>query len=276
MNYRHAYHAGNHTEIFKHSILAMLVEHLLKKPQPFMVLDTHAGIGLYDLESEEALRTGEKAGGAEKIFSTGIASSKRYMDLLHEMNDGELKIYPGSPEIVRRLLRDEDRLVACELHPADCATLAARYRRDARVTVHERSGYEAVKALLPPREKRGLVFIDPPFEARDEAQAMIGALSVGLRKWAGGIFCLWYPVKDDTIGDTLAAAVRAANYPKALKAEFRPFRKDNLSLSGSGVILCNAPWGISERIRALCADLVPLLGDRHASWSLAWLTDKNE
>ncbi|MEY9326236.1 23S rRNA (adenine(2030)-N(6))-methyltransferase RlmJ [Sinorhizobium fredii] len=276
MNYRHAYHAGNHTEVFKHAILVMLLEHLTQKTQPFMVLDTHAGVGLYDLESEQAQRTGEKVDGVEKIYDVGIPSCQRYFDIIKSINPGKLRHYPGSPEISRHMLRPTDRLIACELHPDDYLELEDRYRFDRRVTVQNRSGYDAINALLPPVEKRGLVFVDPPFEQKDEVQSMISALKKGLRKWSTGIFCFWYPIKDSKIGDALADAVVSAQYPKALRIEFLPFKKDGMNLAGSGIIICNTPWKMDEKATLLCRDIAPKLGDGRGTWSIKWLTEERE
>ncbi len=271
MNYRHAFHAGNHTEVFKHAALSFVLEQLVQKPQPFAVLDTHAGIGLYDLTSDEALRTGEYEEGVAKVFSAGLKSASAYAGLIAAMNPTGLAAYPGSPEIVRRFLREHDRLMACELHPADSEALKARYRDDQRISVHHRDGYEAVRGLLPPPERRGLVLMDPPFEQRDEASRMAQALSQGLRRWPNGIFMAWYPVKDGQIGESLAQAA-AAPWPKALRAEFLPYPREGLTLAGGGLIICNTPWKLDERLSALCAELSGLLGDGHATWSVEWLT----
>lgn len=269
MNYRHAYHAGNHTELFKHAILVMLLEHLLDKPKPFMVLDTHAGVGLYDLEGPEALRTGEKAEGIERIYEAGLAACPRYGEIVRQVNEGkELRRYPGSPEIIRRMLRPGDRLIACELHPEDHAALAARHGGRRGVTVIHRDGYEVMNALVPPPERRGLVFIDPPYERREETEFALVALRRAIRKWETGIFCLWYPIKDNAIGDRLAAFAGEAGWPKSLRLECRPFRQDGVRLCGSGMILCNAPWTLPDRAGALMAELCARLGDGQGEWSL--------
>jgi 23S rRNA (adenine2030-N6)-methyltransferase len=272
MNYRHAFHAGNHTEVFKHAALVFVLEHLLQKPQPFMVLDTHAGLGTYDLTSIEAQKTGEFEQGAARVFGGELAAAPAYLDLLAAMNPEGLRAYPGSPEIVRRMLREDDRLVACELHPADAELLKRRYRDDARVAVHYRDGYEAIGAFTPPPERRGLVFIDPPYEEKDEGRRLAGALTAGLKKWPTGIFFAWYPIKDRKIADTLADAAVANGFPKALRAEFLTRPQDGLSLAGGGLLVCNAPWRLDERLNALCEELSPLLGDGAASGSVEWLT----
>jgi 23S rRNA (adenine2030-N6)-methyltransferase len=270
MNYRHAFHAGNHADVFKHAALVFILERLLEKPQPFAVLDTHAGIGLYDLTSEEAARSPEFEDGVGRIFGRGLQSAPAYTGLIAAMNPSGLKAYPGSPEIVRRLLREADRLIACELHPADFEALKARYRAEPRIAVHHRDGYEAVGGLLPPPERRGLVLIDPPFERKDETARLIRALTQGLRKWPTGVFMAWYPLKDPAVGEALTEA--AASFPKALRAEFLPYAPDEASLPGSGVLVCNAPFRLEEKLTGLCEELSGVLGSGRARWSVQALT----
>jgi 23S rRNA (adenine2030-N6)-methyltransferase len=272
MNYRHAFHAGNHLDVFKHVALVFVLEWLRQKPQPFAVLDTHAGLGAYDLTCEEAQRTREYEDGAGRIVGPGLESAPAYVDLLRRLNPSALAIYPGSPEIVRHFLRGQDRLIACELHPEDAAALKARYRADRRIAVHQRDGYEAIGAFTPPKERRGLVLIDPPYEARDEGERLARSIAGGLRKWPGGTFMAWYPIKDSLIGDALARATRAGAFPKVLRAEFLPYPRDNVSLAGGGLIVCNAPWRLDERLTALCEELGGLLGDGAASSRIDWLT----
>ena len=272
MNYRHAFHAGNHADVFKHAALSFVLEWLRQKPAPFAVLDTHAGIGVYDLTSEGARRTGEFEDGVGRVFAPGLASAPGYAALLREMNPDGLATYPGSPEIVRRYLRAEDRLIACELHPEDAAALKRRYRGDGRVFVHHRDGYEAIGALLPPKERRGLVLIDPPFERKDEGARLADALAAALRRWPNGTLMAWYPIKDGLIGAALARAAGEARFPKALRAEFSPYPRDNVTLSGGGLIIVNAPWKLDQRLQALCEELGGLLGDGRGAWSVERLT----
>jgi 23S rRNA (adenine2030-N6)-methyltransferase len=273
MNYRHAFHAGNHADVFKHAALTLVLEHLRAKPQPFAVLDTHAGVGAYDLGSEAARKTKEHAAGVGLVFEPGLAAAPAYSEMLRAMNpDGVLAAYPGSPEITRRLLRDHDRLIACELHPDDVETLRRRYRADPRVSVHHRDGYEAAGALLPPAERRGLVLIDPPFERADETARLIAALGVGLRRWPTGVFMAWYPVKDAAIGNALAAAAKTTPFPKTLRAEFLAYPRDGVGMAGGGLLIVGAPWKLDEKLEALCRELQPLLGEGRGSWAVDWLT----
>jgi 23S rRNA (adenine2030-N6)-methyltransferase len=273
MNYRHVFHAGNHADVFKHAALTLLLDHLLQKPAPFAVLDTHAGVGVYDLNSEGALKTREFEQGVAKVLGRPLAAAPRYAELIAAMNPDGLAVYPGSPEIARRLLRADDRLICCELNPAEFEALKARYRGERRIAVHHRDGYEAMGALLPPRERRGLVLIDPPYEAPDEAERLVQALGNGLRRWPTGVFCAWYPVKDGQIGDYLALAAQAAPFPKALRAEFSPFAPDEASLPGAGLLICNAPWKLDEKLRALCSELGGLIGTGRGSWRVEALTE---
>ena len=266
MNYRHAFHAGNHTEVFKHAALTLILEHLLQKSKPFAVLDSHGGIGVYDLQSDEAMRTNERDAGVNKVFGHPLTSAPMYSNALESLNEEDLRFYPGSPELVRRVLRDHDRLIVCELHPEDGAVLKQRYRRDRRVYVHNRDGYEAIGAMLPPAERRGLVFIDPPFEGKDELDRLAKALKSGFRKWATGIYAIWYPIKDATLGDRVSNAIRDAGFKNAVRAEFCPFRCDGVRLAGSGMAICNPPWMLEDRLQRLCAELAVLIGGNFASW----------
>lgn len=268
MNYRHAFHAGNHTEVFKHAALTLILEHLLQKPKPFAVLDTHGGIGVYDLQSDEAMRTNERDAGVDKVFGRPLSSAPMYSNALESLNEQDLRFYPGSPELVRRALREDDRLIVCELHPEDGAVLKQRYRRDRRVYVHHRDGYEAVGAMLPPAERRGLVFVDPPFEGKDESDRIAKALKSGFRKWATGIYAIWYPIKDTTLGDRVSNAIRDAGFKNAIRAEFCPFRRDGVTLAGSGMAICNPPWKLEERLQRLCAELAVLIGGDFATWAV--------
>lgn len=271
MNYRHAYHAGNHTEVFKHAVLAALLEHLRSKPAPFMALDTHAGIGIYDLRSEEALKTMEAGAGIGRVARSSAPALKPYLDIVHALNGSAVETYPGSPEIARRLLRDKDRLIACELHPEDAARLKSTFRGDRRVAVHHRDGYEAVRAFCPPPERRGLVFMDPPFERADEARLLTRALAEGVRKWPSGIFAAWYPIKGPRLGAAIAEQAAAMTIRPTLVVEFTPFARSDDFLSGSGMLICNPPWKIDERIKSICSDLLSIIGDGEGGWSLDWI-----
>lgn len=281
MNYRHAYHAGNHADVLKHVLLLALLEALARKSAPYFVLDTHAGRGVYDLQAEEAGKTGEADDGVARLLSwarnarplpTAIA---RYRTALQVEADGagDRHRYPGSPLLTARALREGDRLAACELHPEDAAALKTLFQRDPRVGVHQRDGYGAIAALLPPKEKRGLVLIDPPYEAQGaEFDAVLAALRDGLTRWPTGIFAVWYPIKQRR---TLLPFLRkAAALParQMLLAEVLVRKDDSpLRMNGSGMLILNPPWQIDSEIASALPGLVTALGEPGARHRVEWL-----
>ncbi len=207
MNYRHAYHAGNFADVLKHAVLVLCLEHLKKKPASFRVIDTHAGVGTYRLDTRETASTGEWQDGIARLWqatqggtklNTPFAAFAPYLSEIARANGAtqQLTQYPGSPSLIAGLLRAGDLLVANELHPDDNARLATAFAKDRHVKVMAMDGYTAVKSLLPPAEKRGLVLIDPPFEQPGEFQRMTDALRNGLARFKGGTYVLWYPIKD--------------------------------------------------------------------------------
>ena len=275
MNYRPAFHAGNFADVFKHAILTMLVEHLGRKDKPFAVLDTHAGVGRYDLRAEAAERTGEYRDGIARLLDAPDppACLDRYLGIVRDLNrGGRLRFYPGSPWIARAMLRPGDRLELAELHPVDAATLAAEMRGDRRVRVHAMDGYAMLKSFLPPRERRGLVLIDPPFEARDEFARLARGLAQACRRWATGLYAVWYPVKEPDQVARFRDAVRAAPLPPALDAEFRVGEADAPGLRACGLLLLNPPWLLEEQLRGCLPFLARLLAQGPgAGWRLEWL-----
>jgi 23S rRNA (adenine2030-N6)-methyltransferase len=266
MNYRHAFHAGNHADVLKHVVLTRLLAYLNRKEKPYRVIDAHGGIGVYALDGVEAGKTLEWEGGIGKMaapFAPEVeALLEPYRHVIAALNwDGALRSYPGSPEIAARMMRDADRLIANELHPEDKALLAAHFRRDRRVTVTELDAETCVKAYLPPPERRGLILIDPAYEQKDEAGKAARMLTEGLKRFATGIFVLWYPLKVKGDDETCLQAARALGVPGTLMAELRireAFKEGGLA--GSGVIVVNAPWKLDEDLRALLPALAARLG----------------
>lgn len=259
MNYRHSYHAGNFADVLKHAVMALVIDHLKRKDTPFRVLDTHAGRGLYDLGSPEAAKTGEAANGIVRLLAEPDppAALAPYLDAVTGLNGGgEVRRYPGSPWLARRLMRPADRLVAAELHPEDAAALAAQFRRDRQVAVHRADGYRSVKAFLPPPERRGLTLIDPPFEEPGEFERLADALIQARRRFATGIVVAWYPIKDPApvarfhqeiqgMGDNATAVIELL-----VRAPM-----DRLRLNGCGLVVVNPPWQLAETV----AELLPFL-----------------
>ncbi len=270
MNYRHAFHAGNHCDVVKHVALCLVLDRLRAKEKPFAVLDTHAGRGLYDLESEAALKTGEHIGGVARVLADPAppAAIRPYLEAVRRANPfGGSRWYPGSPIIIADALRHGDSAKFCELHPEERAALEASLAGRRGVRVFDRDGYQAARAFLPPAERRGLVLIDPPFEQPGEFDRLAEALAEGLKRWATGVFMIWRPVKDaagwrrflsatETVGDTLI-----------LDLNIRGPVPDKLT--GSGLFIVNPPYGLSESL----TEALPWLAARlaigpGAGWSL--------
>jgi 23S rRNA (adenine2030-N6)-methyltransferase len=269
MNYRHSYHAGNHTEVFKHSVLVLLLQHLLKKPGPFMVLDTHAGAGLYDLTSNDAEKTGEAQDGIGRIIGRDVPAASAYLDLIRRLNPTGLRNYPGSPVIVQAFLREHDSLVACELRKDDAATLRRNFKDDRRVSAHCRDGYEAINAFLPLPTRRGLVFIDPPFERPDEFARLADGLNSGIQKWPTGTFLAWYPIKTCSEIRQLHTPYLPQN-PPTLSCQLLRDSVDGVRLAGSGVIICNPPWRFENKLTVLCSELLRSFGAQAGTYTLDW------
>lgn len=276
MNYRHAFHAGNFADVLKHVVLTRIVEYLKRKEAGFFVLDTHAGRGRYDLRGEEAERTGEAIVGIGRLFGVAVPESVRpYLDAVGAVQDEReaLRWYPGSPRIVRALMRPQDRLFAAELHPEDAAALKAEFAGDRRVRTFAIDGYQAIKAYLPPSERRGLVLIDPPFESADEFSRLVSALGDGLKRWATGTFLAWYPIKhrrqvDDFLSET---AVSCRPRP-TLCIELLLRRPDGILLAGCGLVVVNPPFVLEEEMSGLLPFLAKALRDGPAPTTrLEWL-----
>lgn len=276
MNYRHIYHAGNFADVIKHVMLVGLLEQLQAKPKGLCYFDTHAGIGLYDLDSEQAQKTEEYRSGIAQLMTASDLPPllQRYLALVRGCNSEDgLRHYPGSPWLARQLLREQDRAVLFELHQEDAAKLKLHFARDPQVAVHADDGYRAVRPFLPPKEGRGLLLMDPPFEAADEFERMIAALVAVHRAWRGGVFGLWYPLKDPAAIRDFHAGLVASGIRKILLTEVAVLPEDVPNrLNGSGMIIVNPPW----RFDAVLDEVLPVLGrvlgaDGNAEVRLRWL-----
>jgi 23S rRNA (adenine2030-N6)-methyltransferase len=287
MNYRHAYHAGNHADVLKHILMLRAFTQLKKKGKPFLFLDAHAGVGLYALWGDEALKTLEWQDGVGRFYDASgkpvllpadcEALLSPWREAIAAVNAAgqPLSHYPGSPGFALASLRQSDRILLNELHPEDHGRLADFGLRDARVKVVEGDAAIAVKAHLPPPERRGFILIDPPYEVNDEARRAVQMLRDGYRRFATGAFALWYPVTGDRLSEQVAAHAKDLGLAKMLKVELLVRRAvPEGGLAGSGLILVNPPWPLADEL----AVLGPALRDRMrqddgARWSLDWLTD---
>jgi 23S rRNA (adenine2030-N6)-methyltransferase len=275
MNYRHGFHAGNFADVVKHSLLAMLLEALNRKPAPWAYLDTHAGAGAYDLHAEAAQRTGEALGGIGRLWPARgklPAAAERLCSIVATLNPdlaaGTLpRVYPGSPRIAAALARPDDRVLLAELHPEEAYLLRGELRGFATAAVHERDGYEMLKALTPPKERRGLVLIDPPYEKADEFETVAAALIAAHRHWASGTYALWYPIKDDSARRRFLRRLEQSGLRKILLTELHLPPQEGLS--GTGLLVVNPPWQFDTEARECLTALVPVLGAERSE--VRWL-----
>lgn len=265
MNYRHAFHAGNFADVHKHAVLARILWHLREKATAFRVVDTHAGAGRYDLSGEEANRTGEWRDGIGRLRAATLRPDIRallapYLDALgHAASEPSAHIYPGSPALALALMRPQDRLVACEAEPEAAGRLATLLAKDRRAKAIAIDGWTGLIANIPPKERRGLVLIDPPFEQPDEFSHAAEQLAAAHRKWPTGLFMLWYPIKDRSEPDRLAERLRDAVIPKLLRAELSVAPAGPERLSGSGLVIVNPPWRLPDELNLLQPALATLL-----------------
>jgi 23S rRNA (adenine2030-N6)-methyltransferase len=272
MNYRHAFHAGSFADVIKHIVLTRILLYLQEKPAPFRVIDSHAGAGLYDLSGEEAARSGEWLTGVARVMQARFSDKALplvtpYLDIVRAFNaKAALAAYPGSPLIARALLRPQDRLTACEIEPGARKQLIDALRRDTQARVVDLDGWTALSAFVPPKERRGLVLIDPPFEAKDEFERLAAGFGEAFHKWPTGAYLLWYPVKSRRAADALAhhvareaEAVRPAG--KCLRLEFSvaPQQPDG-PLASTGLLMVNPPWTLASELKTILPELEKPLG----------------
>ena len=272
MNYRHAFHAGGFADVVKHIVLVRILTHLQEKPAAFRIIDTHAGAGVYDLTGEEAQRTGEFLTGIARVMQARFSEAvlplvAPYLDIVRAFNPpAQLAAYPGSPLIARALLRPQDRLTACEVEPKARKRLIEALRRDPQARVVDLDGWTALRAFVPPKERRGLVLIDPPYEDKDEFVRLADGFAEAFSKWPTGSYLLWYPAKSRRATDGLARSVAeiAAGGPspaKCLRLEFSaaPQAADS-ALVSAGLLLVNPPWMLMAELKAILPELEKPLG----------------
>lgn len=273
--YRHLFHAGNFADVFKHSLLTQLVIALEKKEKPFFVLDTHAGIGRYDLSHEWAQKNAEYKTGIALVYERNDAPKAfvPYLEIVRAENRGHpLRIYPGSPLIVRRLLRPIDRMMLTELNRKDCEALAAVFERDQRVKVQLMDGYQALRAFLPPKERRGLVFIDSSFDRSREFDRLTEGLVEAHRRFATGMYALWYPLMEPLAMRAFERGLVATGIRRMLQLEIMVLPEDwSGSMRGCGMVVVNPPFGFEDTARGMLEWLQPLLaqegaGGRRVRW----------
>jgi 23S rRNA (adenine2030-N6)-methyltransferase len=266
MNYRHAFHAGNFADVHKHSVLARILVYLRAKPAAFRVLDTHAGLDRYDLFAPEPSRGGEWQAGIGRVWEAARQGTTPpllapYLEAVGAFNaDGILRTYPGSPLIAQHLLRRQDRLIACELEPRAASALDRALHADARAKAISIDGWTALGAYLPPKERRGLVLVDPPFEDKADFALLSSALAMAHRKWPSGIYLLWYPIKEREGPDALARRLKQAGAPNVLRSELTlRLPRSAPGLIGTGLIVVNPPFTLERDLRSFMPALAEIL-----------------
>ncbi len=272
MNYRHAYHAGNFADVLKHVVLSRVLTYMKQKPQPFRVIDTHAGAGRYDLESEEATKTGEWRDGIGRLLEAEVGPDVAellapYLDAVQALGGpAPITSYPGSPLLARYLMRPEDVLIANELHPEEARTLGGVLGRRAGSKVLQLDAYTALKSLLPPKERRGVILIDPPFEDRAEFDRLGGALDEALKRFATGVYVIWYPVKGETFADAFASRYLGRGELNVLDVRLAISEPEpGLGLTESGVLVVNSPYTLERDLAVLMPVLSTILSEGKGS-----------
>lgn len=281
MNYRHGFHAGNFADVFKHALLTRLLLYLTRKEAPFRVIDTHAGEGAYDLYADEAERTQEWRGGVGHLVELNSADARMrellapYLDILGPLDaESRPQAYPGSPLIAQKLMREQDRAIFCELRPDAYESLRARFARDKRVKTIHIDGYVGLSAYVPPKERRGLVLVDPPFEKRDEFARLFATFVEAYRKWPTGIYALWHPIKGETETRRFVDTLRTSGVKRILRLDLSVGgAPGDERLRRTGLVVVNPPFTFEEEARVICAFLAQRLGQGEgAGFQIEWLS----
>ena len=278
LSYRHSFHAGNHADVLKHIVLMLILENLKQKEKGFYYLDTHAGVGRYRLFGDEAEKTAEFVEGIGRLWDkTDLPPDvQRYVDLIKKLNYGgkELRYYAGSPLIAAQLLRAQDRALLTELHPSDYPLLRNNFKQFENVTAKRDNGFQQLKATLPPKERRGLVLIDPPYELKEDYDLVVKAVEEGYKRFATGVYALWYPVVLRQQTKRIIKGLEATDIRKILQIELaiRP-DSDQRGMTASGMIVINPPWTLEGQMKQILPYLTQtLVPEGTGSWQVSWIT----
>ena len=278
LSYRHSFHAGNHADVLKHIVLMLILENLKLKDKGFYYLDTHAGVGRYQLSSDEAEKTGEYKEGIGRLWErTDLPQEiSRYVDLIKHLNFGAktLRYYAGSPLIATQLLRPQDRALLTELHPRDFPLLRNNFKEFKNISVKCDNGFQQLKATLPPKERRGLVLIDPPYELKEDYDLVVKAAEEGYKRFATGTYAIWYPVVLRQQTKRIFKGLQASGIRKILKIELavRP-DSDQRGMTASGMAVINPPWTLENQMKTMLPYLVKtLVPEGTGSWTVEWIT----
>ena len=278
LSYRHSFHAGNHADVLKHIVLMLILENLKQKEKGFYYLDTHAGVGRYRLFGDEAEKTAEFVEGIGRLWDkTDLPPDvQRYVDLIKKLNYGgkELRYYAGSPLIAAQLLRAQDRALLTELHPSDYPLLRNNFKQFENVTAKRDNGFQQLKATLPPKERRGLVLIDPPYELKEDYDLVVKAVEEGYKRFATGVYAIWYSVVLRQQTKRIIKGLEATDIRKILQIELaiRP-DSDQRGMTASGMIVINPPWTLEGQMKQILPYLTQtLVPEGTGSWQVSWIT----
>ncbi|MCL7771500.1 23S rRNA (adenine(2030)-N(6))-methyltransferase RlmJ [Pasteurella multocida] len=278
LSYRHSFHAGNHADVLKHLVLMLIIENLQQKEKGFYYLDTHAGVGRYRLFSEEAEKTAEFEQGIARLWQRDDLPEEvvRYIKLIKQVNYGgkALRYYAGSPLIAAKMLRPQDRALLTELHPSDYPLLRNNFKEFDNVTTKRDNGFQQLKATLPPKERRGLVLIDPPYELKEDYDLVVNAIEEGYKRFATGIYAIWYPVVLRQQTKRILKGLEKTGIRKILQIELavRP-DSDQRGMTASGMIVINPPWTLTQQMQNILPYLTNVLvPEGTGSWTVKWIT----
>ncbi|MCL7832111.1 23S rRNA (adenine(2030)-N(6))-methyltransferase RlmJ, partial [Pasteurella multocida] len=276
LSYRHSFHAGNHADVLKHLVLMLIIENLQQKEKGFYYLDTHAGVGRYRLFSEEAEKTAEFEQGIARLWQRDDLPEEvaRYIKLIKQVNYGgkALRYYAGSPLIAAKMLRPQDRALLTELHPSDYPLLRNNFKEFDNVTTKRYNGFQQLKATLPPKERRGLVLIDPPYELKEDYDLVVNAIEEGYKRFATGIYAIWYPVVLRQQTKRILKGLEKTGIRKILQIELavRP-DSDQRGMTASGMIVINPPWTLTQQMQNILPYLTNVLvPEGTGSWTVKW------
>ncbi|WP_456296523.1 23S rRNA (adenine(2030)-N(6))-methyltransferase RlmJ [Vibrio sp. AK197] len=275
LSYRHSFHAGNHADVVKHIVQSLILDALKQKDTPFVYHDTHSGVGRYDLTHEWSEKTGEYKQGIARIWQQkGIPTElQSYLDAIAELNPEEtLRYYPGSPRVARAQLREQDRMVLTELHPSDFPLLEQEFHRDRQVKIFKEDGFQRLKASLPPKERRGLVLIDPPYELAREYRDVVTAIAQSHKRWATGIYAIWYPVVNRVDIEDMIEGLQGLGIRKILQVELG-VSPDTLErgMTASGMIIINPPWKLESQMQAVLPFLKERIAPATGHFNVEWI-----
>lgn len=270
LSYQHSYHAGCFADVMKHIVLTRLLDYLTKKDNSLLYLDTHAGRGTYDLHDKHALKTNEAQQGIYPLWEKREQLSplfSPYMDIISRLNTNHtLQYYPGSPEIAMQLLRQQDRFVFCELHPAEFEGLQQLPYQGRYVLYKKEDGLKTMISLVPPIERRGLIFIDPSYEVKIEYQTVVQAIKTAYKRCATATYCLWYPLINNQLPISFIESLQAIGAPKNLRLEFYMTQKPNRGMTGSGLWIINPPYTLAEESKEILSVLTKIIQPDTASY----------